>query len=78
MDPEEKMEEEYREQEMLRKAVGVADRIICEGCGGDNDKLLLLTVELSRAFAEKARIMAQQVVDRKVFFRKKEEEIAGL
>lgn len=77
-DADEIMEAEYAEQEMLRKAIEAADRIICEGCDGDNDKLLLLTVKVACAFAEKTRIMAQQVLNRKEFLQEAGEGKTGV
>jgi hypothetical protein len=68
-DIDEIMAAEAAEQELLQKAVSAADRIICEGCDGDNDVLMLLTAKVALAFTGKVQMMAQAAVTRKEFLR---------
>lgn len=68
---------EYVEQELLRQAVEMADRIICNGSDGDPDRLLLLTTKVAIAFVKKVEIMAQHAVYRKELLGQIEEEKRG-
>lgn len=77
-DPDEIMAAEAAEQELLRAAVNAADRIICDGCDGDNDRLLVLTAKVASAFVGKVRMMAEMAMTRKEFLREIDEERKGL
>jgi hypothetical protein len=45
---------EHRREEIIRKAVFVADRIILEGSDGSNEETNFLTAQVAKRFIEKA------------------------
>lgn len=73
-DPDDILAEEGRRQKIVERAVQAADRIICEGCDGDNDLLFMFTTELSVKFSEKSSIMARAALSRREMI----EDIQGL
>jgi len=71
-DVDERMAKEYRHQQLLETAVQTADRILLDGCEGDEADLLLLTTEMAMKFVQKTRIMAQARVNRREFLREQQ------
>lgn len=61
------MEAEYKQSQVIDKAVETADRMICEAADGDNDTLLLYTTLLAQRFLDKVQMMASTTVRRKEF-----------
>lgn len=51
---EERQQREYERQEIIRKAVEAADRIIMDGSDGTNVEADFLTAEVAKKFIEKA------------------------
>lgn len=61
-------EKEYKRQQAVNIAVERADRIICDAAAGDTDELLLLTITIAKAFAEKVEMMATSAINKKMFW----------
>lgn len=68
-DPDEIMAEEARRQRIVERAVQAADRIICEGCDGDNDLLFMFTTDIAEKFSTKAFTMARAALLRKEMYK---------
>jgi hypothetical protein len=51
--------------EVVRKAVAMADRILLEACCGNTEVLMLLTCDVARSFSEKTLLMLRTEVWRK-------------
>lgn len=51
----EREQREYERIEIVRKAVGAADRIILDGSDGSNEETDWLTAEVAHQFNEKVR-----------------------
>jgi len=50
-------EKEFKQQEMLVKAVEGADRVICDAAGGDRELLAYYTVRVAQRFLDKVESM---------------------
>lgn len=57
--------DEFRRQELIRKAVQAADRIICDGADGSVEEINWLTVKVAEAFVQKTVIAASSALMRK-------------
>ena len=62
---EEWMEKEFKQHQVIEKAVDTADRIICHAADGDRELLALYTVLVAQRFLDKVQIMTQTEVRRK-------------
>jgi len=67
MSIEKRIRAEALRDSIVRQAVQAADRVICEGCEGDEDELLALTAEVALVFSNKVLIMARSRIMRKDF-----------
>jgi len=62
---EEREQRAYERQELVRRAVDAADRIILDGSDGSEEETNWLTVEVARKFNEKVHIVFQSALMRK-------------
>ena len=60
-------ERDYRRNEIIRKAIDAADRIILDGSDGSNEETNYLTAMVAQGFFHKAILPMQSAIQKKDF-----------